>query len=175
MINRRVLGLNLGALSLALVAPQVAQARKPWPWPNGRQAAVSLTYDDGLNGQLDIGAGQLEAHGFRGTFFLTEENMEARLDDWVALERRGHEIGDHTMTHPCELRPYTPASFSKKQLKPMESFLDAHFQTPQPRLYAYPCGATELGRKGGVNRRQSSYVGLLRRNFLSARIVDGGP
>lgn len=105
---------------------------------------MSLTYDDSLNGQLDIAAPQLEAHGFQATFFLTRENMEARLGDWQDLARRGHEIGDHTVDHPCELRPFTAKSFEARELKPMEAFLDANFGAAHKRLFAYPCGATEL-------------------------------
>lgn len=38
-------------------------------WPAGKKAAVILTYDDGLRSQRDIVMPQLEAKGFRGTFF----------------------------------------------------------------------------------------------------------
>ena len=167
-------GWGIGAVTVAtLAAPSRAASR--FPWPDGRRAAVSLTYDDSLNGQLDIAAPQLEAHGFKATFFLTRQNMQARLADWQALARRGHEIGDHTVDHPCELRPFTAASFERKELRPMETFLDANFGASHRRLFAYPCGATELGRYGKLNARQTRYVRLLRRDFEAARIVDGGP
>jgi len=177
MFSRRKFGSTLAGLSIALCAPPAAigKARSRFAWPDAKRAAVSLTYDDGLDSQLANAAPQLEAHGFRGTFFLTEENMEARLDDWVALAERGHEIGDHTMTHPCELRPYDATRFQRQQLAPMEAFLDTHFTEPRPRLFAYPCGATELGARGSVNARRRAYERLMRRDFLAARIVDGGP
>ncbi len=174
MINRRVFGRGLGAITIALAA-EPAAASSRFTWPEDRRAAVSLTYDDGLNGQLDIAAQQLAAHGFKATFFLTEQNMQARLADWQALARQGHEIADHTVDHPCELRPFTAASFEKKELKPMEAFLEANFGPAHRRLYAYPCGATELGRRGRLNTRQSRYLRLLRHDFKAARIVDGGP
>ncbi len=175
MIERRRLMLGLGA-SLAMVSPARALAAPSrFAWPQGKQAAVSLTYDDGLNSQLDIAAPQLEAHGLRGTFFLTETNMQGRLADWMALEARGHEIGDHTVSHPCELRPFTPKSFEAKELAPVEAYLDAHFTTPRPRLFAYPCGATELGRRGGHNARRRAYLSDVQADFRAARTVDGGP
>jgi peptidoglycan/xylan/chitin deacetylase (PgdA/CDA1 family) len=74
-------------------------------WPNGAKAAVSLTYDDGLDSQLDRAGPQLDEFKFKATFFVTRENMEARLADWVALAQRGHEIADLTVHHPsCERR-----------------------------------------------------------------------
>ena len=175
MLNRRDMILGLGGASLALCAPQLATASESFVWPGGRRGAISLTYDDGLNSQLEIAAPQLEAHGFRGTFFLTGENMLERQADWIALEARGHEIGDHTETHPCELRPYDGARFQQTQLGPMEAYLDANFRTPRPRLFAYPCGATELGRHGDLNARRRAYITLMRQDFRAARTVDGGP
>lgn len=173
MISRRRFGRGLGAMTVVLGSAATAAER--FAWPQGRRAAVSLTYDDSLNGQLDIAAPQLEARGFKATFFVTRENMQARLADWQALAHRGHEIGDHTVDHPCELRPFTARSFQNKELGPMEAFLDAKFGEAHKRLYAYPCGATELGRLGRLNARQSLYVRLLRHDFMAARIVDGGP
>ncbi len=174
VINRRVFGQGLGALTVALTTAP-AQARTPFAWPHGGRAAVSLTYDDGLNSQLDNAVPALDARGLKATFFLTRVNMEGRLADWVALAGRGHEIGDHTVDHPCELRPFTAAGFVKREIQPMEAFLDAHFGAAGPRLYAFPCGATELGRHGTLNARQRLYLHLLRQRFAAARIVDGGP
>lgn len=168
------MGRGLAAVSIGLVA-RPAQARAGLAWPHASKAAVSLTYDDGLNSQLANVTPALAAHGFKATFFLTLENMRDRVSDWETVARDGHEIGDHTLTHPCDLRPYTPASFDRRQIRPVERFLDAHFPAPKGRLYAYPCGATELGRVGGLNAEQSRYVRLLRRHFAAARIVDGGP
>ena len=175
MISRRRLGLTLAGVGLVGVVPRRAAAASGFIWPGGQRGAVSLTYDDGLNSQLDNAAPQLEARGFRGTFFLTEENMLDRLPDWMALAQRGHEIADHTVSHPCELRPYDGERFQAEELASMEAFLDAHFGGPRPRLFAYPCGATELGAHGDLNAQRRAYLRLVRRDFLAARIVDGGP
>jgi len=175
IMSRRRLCAGLSLLTLGSGGSASAARRAPFAWPKDARAAVSLTYDDGLDSQLINVAPALEAHGFRGTFFLTEENMNARLADWQALAARGHEVGDHTVTHPCDLRPYTGARFDAKELAPMEAYLDANFNAPRPRLFAYPCGATELGAHGGVNARRRAYIQLMRRDFLAARIVDGGP
>ena len=40
-------------------------------WPEGKEAAVCLTYDDGLDCHLDVAAPALESHNLRGTFYCT--------------------------------------------------------------------------------------------------------
>lgn len=73
-------------------------------WHGGRQAAVSLTFDDGLPNQIALAAPSLEKHGFRGTFYLIGKTVEDWAP-WRALAAKGHEIGSHTLSHPnlCDL------------------------------------------------------------------------
>jgi peptidoglycan/xylan/chitin deacetylase (PgdA/CDA1 family) len=72
-------------------------------WPNGEKAAVSLSYDDALNSQLDNAIPALDRHGFRASFYLTlsSETVRLRLDEWRAAASQGHELGNHTLFHPC--------------------------------------------------------------------------
>jgi len=72
-------------------------------WPNGVKAAVSLSYDDALNSQLDNAIPALNRHGFRASFYLTlsSETVRLRLDEWRAAASQGHELGNHTLFHPC--------------------------------------------------------------------------
>ena len=174
MLQRRRFITGLGAMSVVLVAAPVLARKAVWAWPDGKRAAVSLTYDDGLDSQLDNVAPQLDEFGLKATFFLTEENMEARLADWQALARRGHEIADHTMTHPCEFGGYTARSYDREQLAPMEQFLDANFGPGRPRSFAYPCGETRLG-KGDRAQRSVAYRAALGTTFMDARTVAGDP
>jgi hypothetical protein len=62
--------------------------------------------------------------------------MDARHKDWVELAKAGHEFGNHTVTHPCDLRRYTAASFARKEIAPMQAYLDAHFGAHPDRLFA---------------------------------------
>ncbi len=172
MLQRRRFITGLGAMT-AWTAAAPALGRNPG-WPRGARGAVSLTYDDGLDSQLDNVAPQLDAFGLKATFFLTQENMVARLADWQALARRGHEIADHTMTHPCAFGGYTARSYAREQLAPMERFLDANFGPGRPRSFAYPCGATRLGR-GAAAARAAAYRAALDPTFLAARTVTGEP
>lgn len=71
------------------------------PFKNFR-AALSLTYDDALDCHLDLVAPALESFGFRGTFYTPiNETLMGRMDAWAALSRNGHELGNHTLFHPC--------------------------------------------------------------------------
>lgn len=71
-------------------------------WPKGCRAAVSLSYDDGIPNHPQVVAPALEAHGIRGTFYtpLKSDLMQNPLT-WRALAGRGHELGNHTVFHPC--------------------------------------------------------------------------
>lgn len=177
MLARRTFFSGFGAMTVAVFAASpIARAgeRPPLIWPGGKRAAVSLTYDDGLDSQLDNAAPQLDEFNLKATFFLTEENMEARLADWIALAKRGHEIADHTTTHPCDLRGFTSASFEQQELAPVEGFLDRNFGGPKPRDYAFPCGFTGLGR-GSREQRWARYLTDLKGDFIAARTVSGDP
>jgi peptidoglycan/xylan/chitin deacetylase (PgdA/CDA1 family) len=41
-----------------------------WKWPGEVRTAISLSYDDGMDSGLDQAIPDLEAAGFRGTFYL---------------------------------------------------------------------------------------------------------
>ena len=174
MLSRRLFATRLGALSVALVAPAAMAAAKTDWWPDGRRAAVSLTYDDGLDSQLANVAPALDALGLKATFFITEENMDARLTDWVALGKDGHEIGDHTVTHPCKLRGYSEARFQSEEIVPMEAYLDAHFGPAKDRAYAYPCGFTALGLGPDAGRRTRLFSRLRAAVAVQPRPVRAG-
>ncbi|MGF7036274.1 peptidoglycan/xylan/chitin deacetylase (PgdA/CDA1 family) [Paenibacillus mucilaginosus] len=69
------------------------------PW-NGAQSAVSLTFDDGVDSQLDYAVPALNAKGMKATFFITETAITgSRKEDWKKLPLAGHEIGNHSKHH----------------------------------------------------------------------------
>ncbi|AHG90045.1 polysaccharide deacetylase [Gemmatirosa kalamazoonensis] len=65
---------------------------------------VVLTFDDGGVGALRHAAPALEAHGWRGHFFVTTDRIGqpgfVTEADVRELAARGHAIGSHTRTHP---------------------------------------------------------------------------
>lgn len=99
----RAMFLRVAALCalIAGVPTAVAQTR----WPNGARAAVVLTYDDALLSQLDHVVPALDADGFKGTFFLANVDG-AQVERWRKVAADGHELGNHTIFHPCSKASY---------------------------------------------------------------------
>jgi peptidoglycan/xylan/chitin deacetylase (PgdA/CDA1 family) len=82
-------------------------------WPNGAEGAVSLTYDDGLANHLDLVAPELERAGLRGTFYahVMSADFRQRTEAWRQVASRGHELGNHTLFHPCRGNPGSNSDF----------------------------------------------------------------
>ena len=136
---------------------------------------MSLTYDDGLNSQLDNAVPELKRLGLKATFFLTQENAHWRLADWEALARDGNEVANHTMTHPCALGHFSADRLEHGEIDPMEAFLDSHFSAERPRTFAYPCGYLGVG-PGQRHARYARYRKILQRDgVVAARTTAGGP
>lgn len=63
--------------------------------------AVALTFDDGPDPLwAPLIADTLEQHGARGTFFLVGQEALIYQEITARLVRGGHEIGNHSYTHP---------------------------------------------------------------------------
>lgn len=127
-------------------------------WPGNATGAVSLTYDDGEPDNLDHAIPDLEAAGFRGTFYLCKVGpaME-RIEEWRAAFQNGHEIGNHTLRHPCRndakprtrplrnpLENYTPESIAT-EIREARDWLDEVIGEDPGRTFAFPCGNTAIG------------------------------
>jgi hypothetical protein len=81
----------------------------PFPWPDGRRAAVVLTYDDCLPGHREKVGPDLARAGIGATFFTpTRPDLFDHADGWRAVASLGHELGNHTCFHPCRSRPGKP-------------------------------------------------------------------
>jgi peptidoglycan/xylan/chitin deacetylase (PgdA/CDA1 family) len=158
----------LGCITASLVG--CSQAVRGWP-----KGYVSLTYDDGLDSQLEIAAPQLERAGFRGTFYLTWDNMKDRASDWAKLARRGHELANHSVTHPCDLQDQNVDEFRMREIDPLQDWLRQVEGDKRGRDYAYPCDVTNLGH-GNPNQQADTYARLLRSaGILRARTSEGPP
>ena len=85
----------------------------PLVFPNGAHAAVSLTYDDGLTSHFEDVAPTLERYGLRGTFNtpIARASVMQHAPAWRALAARGHELGNHSLFHPCISTPEEPRPF----------------------------------------------------------------
>ena len=127
-------------------------------WPDGKKAAIVLTYDDGLKSQYNIVIPQLEKRHFRGTFFLYGEVVKTKdIPCWEKAAKNGHELGNHSLFHPClsgttKNEPSAPCHhlecYSVKgmitEIEMMNVFLYA-LDGKEIHAYAYPCGQTVAG------------------------------
>lgn len=142
-------------------------------YPQGKRAAVSLTFDDARLSQIDVGMPILDRHGVAGTFYVMTGSVEKRLDGWKLAVARGHEIGNHTRHHPCSgnfkfargkaLEDYTLERM-EQELLDAQGAIEAQLGV-RPTTFAYPCGQSFVGR--GV--QQQSYVPLVRKHFVAGR------
>jgi len=70
-----------------------------WRVPAGRRR-IALTFDDGPSESTPALLDLLRAHGATATFFVCGQNA-ARLPDVLRrIANEGHEIGNHTWSHP---------------------------------------------------------------------------
>lgn len=146
---------------------------KPFPWKDGKRCAVSLTFDDARRSQTSVGMTFLKEHNIRATFYILPNATRRRMELWKQMVSDGHEIGNHTMSHPCTGN----APFSRRNaleeytLERIEEELDeANKQITEmygvPVLsFAYPCGNSFVGRGTEVK----SYVPLIAKKFMTGR------
>jgi len=153
-----------------------AQPTHAFVWPHGTRAAVSLTYDDAIQSQIDNAVPALARHSLPATFFLTGTSpyLREHLEAYRALVAAGHELGSHTMYHPCDRgQSWVKPGFGLQDydLPRMRKELDESIQQLQdlgqkaPFSFAYPCGSTWLGET------HLSYVPLIEQSFIAARGV----
>ncbi|HLH95542.1 MAG TPA: polysaccharide deacetylase family protein [Xanthobacteraceae bacterium] len=151
----------------------------PFRWPDGRRCAVSLTYDDALPVHCEHVGPCLEAHGLRGTFYLNIAGEPTRNSaPWRELGARGHELGNHTLFHPCrryprslhpwldksfDLRGYTPERF-RLELQVANAFLHL-LDGRSERSFAHTCYDAHIGRLW----KKAPISDLIRGEFVAAR------
>ena len=108
VIQRRSPGLWVVTFLLCSVSGNVTAednyvAEDGFMWPDGQKMAISLSYDDALNSQLDNAIPALNKHGLVASFYLTlaSPTVRQRLAEWREAAMQGHELGNHTIYHPC--------------------------------------------------------------------------
>src|SRR5262245_11750473 len=82
---------------------QQTETAAPKLW-QGKKAAIVLTYDDALDVHLDKAIPALDSLGFKGAFYLSAAfpGSKNRISDWKKAAMKGHELGNHTLFHPCD-------------------------------------------------------------------------
>lgn len=149
-------------------------------WPDGKKAAVSLSFDDARLSQVDNGLAFFKRKGVKVTFFVLPAGVEKRLDGWKQAVADGHEIANHSLTHPCTgnyafslnnaLENYDLARMAQ-QLDGASQEIHKQLDV-QSRTFAYPCGQKFVGK--GTNVK--SYVPLVADRFVVGRgYLDESP
>lgn len=159
-------------------SPKVSITR----WPQDRSAAISLTFDDGINTDLDFAGPILKKHHLNGTFFVTTAMgpWEKRKQEWKQLARDGNELANHTVHHPC-LRPqitphsqdYTPEMMEAEiagAAREIDGLLDSH----RGLTFAYPCGNMSFGQPQDEVKNAALYTRYVSEHSFGARGVGTG-
>jgi len=155
--------------------PGLAQTADTW---NHKQCAVVLTYDDAIDVDLDNVGPALDSLGLKGTFYIIGISpcLQRRVEDWRRLASHGHELGNHSLFHPCDgtlpgrsswvspdrdLSRYTVVR-AADEIRVTNTMLNA-IDGKKKRTFAFPCGEFTI--------HDSSYYNGLHDEFVAARGV----
>ncbi len=176
MLQKILITLFISSTLSSTLFAQKLDNNKPW---KGKKAAVVLTYDDALGVHLDNAIPLLDSLGLKATFYLSGyfPNFKTRVSDWKAIAKNGHELGNHTLFHPCIgntpgrewVNPtYDLSTYSVKrmvdEIKMANVLLEA-LDGKKERTFAYTCGDLKIG--------DVYFMDQLKDDFLGARAVRG--
>lgn len=149
------------------------------PW-QGRKCAVVLTYDDAIDQHLDNVIPALDSLGLRGTFYIPAVSgaFHDRLEEWKAAAAEGHELGNHTLFHPCDgtlpgrewVSPgYDLSTYTVQRM--IDEILSANrilemVDGGKERTFAFTCGDRTVGGE--------TFMEQLQGEFPAARGVQPG-
>src|SRR5664279_1384345 len=169
----------ISCLSCLLMLHLFTNAQTSTIW-NGKSCAVVLTYDDGLNIDLTNVIPALDSVGLKGTFYISDyfDGLKDQILKWTAAAAEGHELGNHTVWHPCEggrpgrefvkpdvdLNNYTVARIDR-EIQTMSNMLEA-IDGKTKRTFAYPCGDMKI--------HHTVYLDGMKNDFIAARGVTPG-
>lgn len=173
---------SLFILVLIIVFQQTqlfAQSSETKKW-NDKNCTVVLTYDDGLNVHLDNVIPTLDKAGFKGTFYVPGkcQTMNERINEWRQVANNGHELGNHTLFHPCNgtlpnrnwvSEDYDLSTYSTQRIRDeitVANTLLKAIDGKTERTYAYTCGDFTV--------ENESFVEYLKPEFVAARNVQRG-
>ena len=143
----------------------------------GKKCAVVLTYDDAINEHLDNAIPILDSLKLKATFYLSgfSVSIQTRLNDWKKIAAKGHELGNHTLFHPCDangpqrtwvqpendLSKYTVKRI-ENEIRMTNVFLQA-LDGKTKRTFAFTCGDMKVA--------DSAFINGMKKDFTAARAV----
>jgi peptidoglycan/xylan/chitin deacetylase (PgdA/CDA1 family) len=151
-----------------------AQSIQAW---KGKKCAVVITYDDAIDQHLDNAVPLLDSLGLKATFYVTafSSSMQRRLNDWKKLAITGHELGNHTLYHPCvgdkpgrEFVPmeYNLTNYTVRRMLDETRMTNLFLQAMDgktKRTFAFTCADSRIG--------DSSFIKPMQKDFVAARSV----
>lgn len=165
-------------LFILIILQNSSYAKEKRFW-NNKKCAVVLTYDDALNTHLDNVIPLLDSLNFRATFYISgiSQGFKNRIQDWALAAKKGNELGNHTLFHPCagnikgrewvkpeyDLNKYTLQRITD-EIEMTNVLLEA-IDGKKKRTFAYTCGDMKVG--------DSSFVDIVKNYFVAARGVEG--
>lgn len=150
-----------------------SQFNQAW---RGKKCAVVITYDDAIDQHLDHALPVLDSLGLKATFYLTafSQAMQKRLNEWKKLAANGHELGNHTLFHPCiggpgrewvsrqnDLKNFSVQRI-ENEVRMTNLFLQA-LDGKTKRTFAFTCGDMKVD--------DSSFIDGMKTDFVAARAV----
>jgi peptidoglycan/xylan/chitin deacetylase (PgdA/CDA1 family) len=153
-----------------------AQDQKPW---KGKKCAVVITYDDAIIQHLDNAVPLLDSLGLKATFYITAYSPGCRLHlkEWKNVASSGHELGNHTLFHPCigdqPGREWVPSDYKMnhytvrrmvEETRMTNAFLEA-LDGKTKRTFAFTCGDMKI--------HDTAFIDLMKDDFVAARSVRG--
>ncbi|MFL5810251.1 MAG: polysaccharide deacetylase family protein [Flavisolibacter sp.] len=157
---------------------KISAAQNNAPW-NGKKCAVVVTYDDAVSQHLDNALPVLDSLGLKATFYITAYSpaCRTRLKEWKKVSASGHELGNHTLFHPCigdqPGREWVPTDYKMnnytvrrmvEETRMTNAFLEA-LDGKSKRTFAFTCGDTKVN--------DTSFIDLMKNDFVAARSVRG--
>ena len=123
-------------------------ARSQWRGPRERKA-VALTFDDGPSEGTPAVLEVLARHKVTATFFQCGANVERLPALAREVAAAGHEIGNHSQTHP--LFCFRSARFMEQEIRRAQEAIGVHTGA-RPAWFRAPFGVRWFGL-GGAQRR----------------------
>ncbi len=98
---KRIISFLVAVIFIVCAFSVAVSAEKVYGCASNDEMKIALTFDDGPHPRvthqiLDV----LSKYGVKATFFMVGENVKNYPDTAKRVAREGHEIGNHTYTHP---------------------------------------------------------------------------
>lgn len=147
------------------------------PFTISNHGLVSIDFDDGYQSMYDNGLPILDAVGMKSTQYIITQNVGVdsyvTLDEVLQMYNNGHEIGDHTRTHP-NLTTLTVAQMTDEIVGAKQDLISWGIT---PTTLAYPYGGynptvESVVQGSGLRGARDSDLGY---NSSGLGLTFGGP